>query len=75
MTLQIKGKSVTKYGNYRSATGFIEVKRFHSWYIVKQTEQQENLYKNLIPGTETPAAIVPAAITAAVVYAFSLHPK
>ena len=46
-----------------------------TWYIVKQTEQQENLDKNLIPGTETPAAIVPAAIAAAVVYAFSLHPK
>lgn len=41
-----------------------------TWYIVKQTEQQENLYKNLIPGIETPAAIVPSAIAAAV-YALS----
>lgn len=46
-----------------------------TWYIVKQTEQQESLDKNLIPGTETPAAIVPAAIAAAVLYAFSLLPK
>lgn len=44
-------------------------------YIVKQTEQQESRHKSLIPGTETPAAIVPAAITAAVVYALTLHAK
>lgn len=46
-----------------------------TWYIVKQKDQQENLCENLIPGTETPAAIVPAAITAVVVYAFSLPSK
>lgn len=45
-----------------------------TWYIVKQTEQQENLCKNLIPGTETSASFVPAATAAAVVYAF-LHPS
>lgn len=30
----------------------------------KQAEQEANLCKNLIPGTETAAAIVPAAVTA-----------
>lgn len=81
VTLQINGISVAKYGNHWSATAFqkSEMVSFSwpwifplSWYTVKQTEQHENLCKNLILGTETPATIVPAAITAAVVYPFCL---
>lgn len=67
--LKTSGKAAPKCGDDKTASAFRggeESHFFMLWifpaalYIVKQTEQQDNLCENLIPGTETPAAVVPA---------------